>query len=84
MPTYVVRVHPARHGSHTLLRATNSSQLARQIIVANKCSLTHFQPATACYPMTLVCEAEDNLAIARVLRGLDVFGCVQTEIAKIA
>ncbi len=34
--------------------------------------------------MTLVCEAKDNLAIAGVLRSLDVFGHVQTEIAKIA
>jgi hypothetical protein len=34
--------------------------------------------------MTLVCEAEDNLAIARVLRSLDVFGYVETETAQIA
>jgi hypothetical protein len=34
--------------------------------------------------MTLACEAKDNQKIATVLRGLDVFGYVQTEVAKIA
>ncbi len=34
--------------------------------------------------MTLVCQAKDNLAIAGVLRSLDMFGSVQTEIARIA
>jgi len=84
MPTYVIRVHPTRRGGHTLLRVKNPRQLALEAVAANKCTLRHFQPPSLSYPMTLVCEAKDNLAIAGVLRSLDVFGCVQTEIAKIA
>jgi uncharacterized protein with GYD domain len=84
MSTYVVRMRPGRPGARTLLGAKNSRELAREVVAANECKLTHFQPASRRYPMTLVCEAEDNLAIARVLRSLDVFGYVQTETAKIA
>ncbi len=84
MSTYVIRVRPARPGGRTLLRITNPRDLARHVVAANKCTLTHFQPASTSYPMILVCEAKDNLAIAGVLRSLDVFGYVQTEIAKIA
>lgn len=84
MPTYVIRVHPARRGSHALLKIKDQNQLALQVVAANKCTLTHFQPATPSYPMTLVCQAKDNLAIAGVLRSLDMFGSVQTEIARIA
>jgi DNA-binding IscR family transcriptional regulator len=84
MSTYVVRVRPGRRGGPTLLGASNSRELAREVVRANECRLTHFQPSSRHYPMTLVCEAEDNLAIARVLRSLDVFGYVETETAKIA
>ena len=84
MSTYVIRVHPARPGGRTLLRIKNPRDLALHVVAANKCKLVHFQPANTSYPMTLVCEAKDNLAIAGVLRSLDVFGYVQTEIAKIA
>jgi hypothetical protein len=84
MSTYVIRVHRARPGGRTLLRIKNPREVALHVAVANKCTLTHFQPATASYPMTLVCDAKDNLAIAAVLRSLDVFGYVQTEIAQIA
>ena len=84
MPTYVIRVHPTRRGGHTLLRVKNPRQLALEAVAANKCTLRHFQPPSLSYPMILVCEAKDNFAIAGVLRSLDVFGCVQTEIAKIA
>jgi len=73
MSTYVVLMRPGRPGAKTLLGAKNSRELAREIVAANECKLTHFQPASGRYPMTLVCEAEDNLAIARVLRSLDVF-----------
>ena len=84
MSLYIVRVRPGRFGAHTLLGINNSRELAREIVKAYDCKLTHFQPASRRYPMTLVCEAEDNLAIARVLRSLDVFGYVETETAKIA
>ena len=84
MARYVIRVEPARPGGSMLLKITNPRQLALQVAVANKCTLVHFQPASTSYPMVLVCEAKDNLAIAGVLRSLDVFGYVQTEIAKIA
>ena len=73
-----------RFGAHTLLGVNNSRELAREIVKAYDCKLTHFQPASRQYPMTLVCEAEDNQKIAKVLRGLDVFGYVETETAKIA
>jgi len=84
VPTYVIRVHPARRGGDTLLRIKNPGQLALQVVAANKCTPTYCQPPTPSYPMTLVCQAKDNLAIAGVLRSLEVFGYVQTEIAKIA
>lgn len=84
MARYVIRVQPARSDGSMLLRIANPRQLALQVAIANKCTLVHFQPATTSYPMILVCEAKDNLAISGVLRGLDVFGYVQTEIAKIA
>lgn len=84
MSTYVIRVRPARPGGRSLLRIKNPREVALHVIAAHKCTLTHFQPATASYPMTLVCEAKDSLAIAGVLRSLDLFGYVQTEIAKIA
>jgi uncharacterized protein with GYD domain len=84
MSIYVVRIRPGRRGADTLLAASNSRELAREIVKANECRLTHFQPASRHYTMTLVCEAEDNLAIARVLRSLDVFGYVETETAQIA
>jgi hypothetical protein len=58
MSTYVIRVHPARPGGRTLLRFKNPREVALHVVVANKCTLTHFQPATASYPMTLVCEAK--------------------------
>jgi hypothetical protein len=84
MSTYVVRVLPGGRGGDTLLGAKNSRELAREVVRANECTLTHFQPASIRCPMTLVCEAKDNQAIARVLRSLDVFGYVQTAAAKIA
>lgn len=83
MSTYVVRVHPGSPRCRALLMAQNSRQLALQVIAANRCKMTYFQAASARYPMTFVCEAKGNLAIAKVLRSLDVFGYVQTEIAQI-
>jgi uncharacterized protein with GYD domain len=83
MSLYVVRIRAGRIGADTLLAAPNSCELAREIVKAYDCRLTHFQPASRQYPMTLVCEAEDNQKIANVLRGLDVFGYVETETAKI-
>jgi uncharacterized protein with GYD domain len=84
MSLYVVRIRPGRLGADTLLGAPNSCDLAREIVKAYDCKLTHVQPASREYPMTLVCEAEDNQKIAKVLRGLDVFGFVETETAIIA
>jgi uncharacterized protein with GYD domain len=83
MSLYIVRVRPGRFGADTLLGANNSRQLAREIVKAHDCKLTHFQPASRQYPMTLVCEAEDNQKIAKVMRGLDVFGYVEAEMAKL-
>jgi response regulator RpfG family c-di-GMP phosphodiesterase len=83
MSLYIVRVRPGRFGADTLLGANNSRQLAREIVKAYDCKLTHFQPASRRYPMTLVCEAEDNQKIAKVMRGLDVFGYVEAEMAKL-
>jgi hypothetical protein len=84
MPLYVVRVRPGRVGADTLLAAPDSCELACEIVKAYDCKPTHVQPASRQYPMTLVLEAEDNQKIAKVLRGLDVFGYVETETAKIA
>jgi len=84
MSTYVVRARAGRRGGDTLLGVKISRELAREIVKAHDCQLIHFQPATLRYPMTLVCEAEDNQKIAKVLRGLDVFGYGDAEVAKIA
>jgi hypothetical protein len=83
MTRYIVRTRPKSLDAVTLLGAEHSEEIARAIVKACDCEMTHFQPATRLSPMTILCDAKDKTAIARIVRCLDLLGPVRSESAEV-